>query len=237
MINMDIDEIRRINIKALWEKQRSALIDACKMQPAQFYNLRDGAPDSKTGKPRGMRKETAWKIEDAAGVPRGYLDKLHATPPEENIEEAIALTTAKRNDVTIPQFDAIGSMGNGLILRDQPGVIESWKVSPEWVSKNVKAHSGIKNLVIVTGFGDSMKPKFNSGDPIIVDIGVTSVDFDAIYFFRVGEEGFIKILQRIPGDGIRAISENKAYEAWTIKPDMDFEVLGLVLKAWKSEDF
>ena len=167
-----------------------------------------------------------------------WLATGKGTPfPDKRIADTKISTVVSNHDVTIPQFDAIGSMGGGLILRDQPGVIESWKVSPEWVSKNVKAHSGIKNLVIVTGFGDSMKPKFNSGDPIIVDIGVTSVDFDATYFFRVGEEGFIKILQRIPGDGIRAISENKAYEAWTIKPDMDFEVLGLVLKAWKSEDF
>lgn len=159
--------------------------------------------------------------------------------PFHNKKNSVTKTSLSisKNDVIIPQFDAVGAMGSGLVLRDQPGVIESWKVSPEWIAKNVKSHSGVKNLVIVTGFGDSMRPRFNSGDPIIVDVGVTSVDFDATYFFRVGEEGFIKILQRIPGDGIRAISENKTYEAWTIKPDMDFEVFGLVLKAWKSEDF
>jgi len=141
------------------------------------------------------------------------------------------------NEITIPQFDAIGAMGNGLVLRDQSGVIESWRVSPDWLSKNVKVHSGVKNLAIVTGFGDSMRPMFNSGDPLLVDIGVSTVEFDAIYFFRVGNEGFIKRLQRIPGDGIRAISENKGYEGWTIKPDMDFEVFGRVLKVWCSEDF
>ena len=141
------------------------------------------------------------------------------------------------DEITIPQFNAFGAMGNGIILKDQSGVIESWKVSSEWLNKNVKVHSGIKNLAIVTGFGDSMRPMFNSGDPLLVDIGVTSVDFDAIYFFRVGNEGFIKRLQRIPGDGIRAISENKGYEGWTIKPDMDFEIFGRVLKVWCSEDF
>lgn len=144
---------------------------------------------------------------------------------------------SSRDEITIPQFDAIGAMGNGLVLRDQSGVIESWKVSTEWLNKNVKVHSGLKNLAIVTGFGDSMRPMFNSGDPLLVDIGVNTVEFDAIYFFRVGNEGFIKRLQRIPGDGIRAISENKGYEGWTIKPDMDFEVFGRVLKVWCSEDF
>lgn len=78
---MDIDEIRRANIRALESKHGPKLSKAAGMSPSQFYNLRDGAKDSKTGKPRGMRKETAWKIEDAAGVPRGWLDQDHGAEP------------------------------------------------------------------------------------------------------------------------------------------------------------
>lgn len=137
----------------------------------------------------------------------------------------------------ISEYDASGSMGTGLILRDQSGSIKNWRVSKDWIGKNVKSYSSIENLCIVTGFGDSMRPMFNSGDPLLLDSGVKSVEFDAIYFFRVGDEGFIKRLQRIPGDGIRAISENKSYESWTIREDMDFEIFGQILKAWRSEDF
>lgn len=75
---MDIDEIRRINIRALEaELGAPTLAKRAEMSLSQFYNLRDGAKDSKTGKRRGMRKMTAWKIEEAAGKPRGYLDVLH----------------------------------------------------------------------------------------------------------------------------------------------------------------
>lgn len=128
-------------------------------------------------------------------------------------------------------------MGRGVLLRDQPGVIQGWRVSPEWVEKNIRNHSGTENLCIVTGFGDSMKGMFNPGDPLVVDRGVTTVEGDAVYFFRVDDEGFIKRLQRIPGEGLRVISENKKYESWTIKPGMDFQVFGRVLKAWQGEDF
>ncbi len=128
-------------------------------------------------------------------------------------------------------------MGGGLVLRDQPGVIQSWHVSEEWIEKNIKSHTGAENLCIVTGFGDSMKGMFNSGDPLVIDKGITSVDFDAVYFFRVEEEGFIKRLQRIPGEGVRVLSENKKYDSWTIKPGMDFQVFGRVVKAWQGEDF
>jgi len=142
------------------------------------------------------------------------------------------------NDVKllIPQFNPRGSMGR-LLLRDQPGVIQGWTVNHEWVAKNIRSHTGEQNLCIVTGFGDSMKGIFNSGDPLVVDTGVTSVDYDAVYFFRVGDEGFIKRLQRIPGEGIRVLSENKQYDSWTIKTGMDFEVFGRVVKAWQGEDF
>lgn len=138
----------------------------------------------------------------------------------------------------IPQYDTHAAMGNGLILPDQPGVIQSWNVSKDWISKNVKGYQSVNGLCIVTGFGDSMRPLFNPGDPLLVDTSVNTVNFDGIYFFRVDNEGFIKRLQRIPGEGLRVLSENRErYEHWTIKDGMNFEVLGRVLKVWCSEDF
>lgn len=143
-------------------------------------------------------------------------------------------------EVLIQQFDTGGAMGHGLELRDQPGIIQSWRVSPEWLENNVRAHSGAKNLCIVTGFGDSMQPLFNPGDPLLVDIGVRTVDFDSIYFFRIGDDGYVKRLQRIPTEAglvLRARSENPAYESFDVTGSMDFEVLGRVLKVWRGQEF
>jgi hypothetical protein len=138
----------------------------------------------------------------------------------------------------IPQFETGGAMGDGLILKDQPGIIKAWRVNKEWLQKNVKGYNSVSSLCIVTGFGDSMRGLFNPGDPLLVDTSVKKVEFDSVYFFRVGDEGFIKRLQRIPGEGLRVLSANRdSYEPWTIRPEMDFEVLGRVLKVWRSEDF
>ncbi|WP_019652238.1 LexA family transcriptional regulator [Variovorax atrisoli] len=142
--------------------------------------------------------------------------------------------------IRINQFDTGGKMGHGLVLQDQPGVIRSWTVSPDWVQKNVHRITSPKNLAIVTGFGDSMKGVFNPGDPLLIDTGVTRADIDGIYFFRVGEEGFVKRLQRIPTiDGVilRAKSANTDYDPFDIVKGMDFEIFGRVVKAWESEDF
>ena len=149
------------------------------------------------------------------------------------------LPTVDPTLVEIPQFDQGARMGNGgLVLQDQPGMIRRWEVSRDWLNQNVKGVTAGSQLCIVTGFGDSMKPMFNPGDPLLVDLSVRSVEYDAVYFFRVADEGFIKRIQRIPGQGLKAISANRDhYEPWTITPDMDFEVLGRVLKVWKGDDF
>lgn len=143
----------------------------------------------------------------------------------------------KAGTVTIPQFDTGGAMGGGIVLKEQPGVIQRWDVSQEWAHKNLPYYTTVENLGIVTGFGDSMLGMFNPGDPILVDRGITKCDVDGVYFFRVDGEGFIKRLQRIPGHGILVISENSKYRDWTIKSGMEFQVLAKVLTVWRSEHF
>lgn len=142
-------------------------------------------------------------------------------------------------DLRIPRFDTGGAMGAGVELRDQPGVIQSLRVSQEWLHKNLRHYTAASNLCVVTGFGDSMRPMYNPGDPLLVDLGVVKADVDGVFFFRVGNEGFIKRLQRIPsarGLLIRAKSENTKYDAWDITEDMDLQIFGRVLKVWRSED-
>lgn len=147
-------------------------------------------------------------------------------------------------DLTIAQFDTGGSMGNGFNLLDHPpGLIKSWKVDQEWLRLNVPVHTGVKNLAIVTGFGPSMRPMFNPGDPLLVDTGVKVVDHEGVYFFRVGDEGYIKLIQRVPefnGPGVilRIISKNPDFPPYDLSPkNPHFEVLGKVLTVWRSEQF
>lgn len=183
----------------------------------------------------------AKNIEQELGYRAEWV--MRGTPPlrridsESKIKLPISTTSSLEGEIVINQFETGGSMGLGVLLRDQPGAIHVWTVTKEWVQKNVRSHTGVSNLAIVTGFGDSMRGMFNPGDPLLVDRGVTSVDADAVYFFRVGEEGFIKRLQRIPGEGIRVKSVNPDYDTWTIKPEMDFEVFARVVKVWCGTDF
>lgn len=76
----DIDQIRRDNLKALEAEHGGPAAAAATlgMSHSQFSNLRDGAKDSKTGRPRGMRTATARNIEERAGKPLGWLDTDHS---------------------------------------------------------------------------------------------------------------------------------------------------------------
>lgn len=147
-------------------------------------------------------------------------------------------------DLTIEQYETGGAMGHGFNLADHPpGNIKSWKVDKEWLRNNVPVHTGVKNLAIVTGFGPSMKPMFNPGDPLLVDRGVNIVDHEGVYFFRVGDEGFIKMIQRVPdafgGDVmLQIISKNPDYPPYPMSPkNPHFEVLAKVLTVWRSEQY
>jgi phage repressor protein C with HTH and peptisase S24 domain len=192
-----------------------------------------------TERPRGLlalarayNVNPTW-LDLGEGSPRGDVVLKEALTTGQTYSES----SKNRDVVHISQYDAGGAMGQSLILQgDQPGIIRHMAVTQEWAQKNLRAHTGLQNLCIVTGFGDSMKPLYNPGDPLIIDQGVKQCDQDAVYFFRVGNEGFIKRLQRIPGEGIWVLSANKEYKDWLIKKDADFEVFGRVMKAWRGED-
>lgn len=232
---MDKYEQRRTALQALVDSLGRGAISriAERIGKDASYVSRMLYPQSKAGFKR-MGEDTADQLTAA------FPAWLTGMPLATDGAGVYAVAVVSKNDtglVHIAHYDTGGSMGHGVILRDQPGVIREWTVTDEWITKNIRVITSANNLLVVTGFGDSMRPIFQPGDPVMVDTGVRRVDHDGIYFFRVGNEGFVKRLQRIPGEGIVAISENKAYRDWTIKPDMDFEVFGRVVKAWCGYDY
>lgn len=110
----DIDEIRRQNLRFI-ESELGGMAEVARavgMSPSQFANLRDGAKDSKTGKRRGMRKDTARRIETATGKPSGWLDIDHSDgeadassppPPWNAYESASASTQAAVDLLLLPR--------------------------------------------------------------------------------------------------------------------------------------
>lgn len=235
--------------KEQWRRERLALLAVAKGGKAALGRLlgyKDGAFVGQMID--GHRAITEKTITAAEGLPgaRHWFDPHHMNMGAEEGKDTVKMlslpaASAESTDVVIPQFETGGAMGHGLVLQDQPGIIKEWRVSDDWLRLNVPHFTARKNLTIVTGFGSSMKPMFNPGDPLLVDKGVRTIDHEGVYFFRVGEEGYIKMVQRVPefeGGGFvfRIISKNSDYPPYDISPkNPHFEVLGKVLTVWRSE--
>src|SRR5690606_23198533 len=238
----DPRETRRGNLRYLVDKYGQAVVAKKAGKPdRQIADIVAGR--KACGEKLALSIEENWRRSTGESVDLSYIGMVEDYEAnEENRKSAGNVVQLKRPDdeVLIDQFDTGGAMGHGLELRDQPGIIHSWRVNPEWLERNVRSHSSVKNLCIVTGFGDSMQPVFNPGVPLLVAIGVQTVEFHSIYSFRLGNDGYVTRLQRIPTeDGLvlRARAEHDVYEPFDISEKMDFEVLGRVLKVWRSYDF
>jgi hypothetical protein len=202
--------------------------------------------------------QTIWQIINGtklpSGAPRGVGPSLQEKldlryPGWAHLAAApspAAAPHAGDNEVLIVQYDISGGMdtrGKLLLEAEPPGIIKSWKVDREWLQLNVRSYTSLQNLCIVTGFGPSMRGMFNPGDPLLMDRGVTRVDHEGVYFFRVGDEGYIKILQRVPefnGPGfiLRVISKNEDFPPYDISPkNPHFHVIGKILTVWRSEQY
>jgi phage repressor protein C with HTH and peptisase S24 domain len=144
--------------------------------------------------------------------------------------------TAK-GDIEIPQYDVRASMGHGQVLpSDYIDTIRHITVGAGFLLEQGVSYTKPENLAVITGFGESMSKTFSSGDPLIIDQGVTTVVTDGVYLFTLGAELFVKRLQRVPG-GVRVISDSDAYPPFEVTGrDIDSLVIhARVLLAWRSQ--
>lgn len=217
------------------------------------------------GETEPFGEDAALTWEDAAKLPSGWFNNTWPTPkeakrngwrvdapyPDSSNQEAapppIPAPHSTDEEVLIVQYEVSGGMdtrGKLVLDGEVVGAIKSWKVDREWLRVHVPVYTSLQNLCIVTGFGPSMKPLFNPGDPLLMDRGVNTIDHEGIYFFRVGDEGYIKIIQRVPefeGPGfvLRVISKNKEeFPPYDISPkNPHLRVIGKILTVWKSEQY
>src|SRR5690606_12649597 len=175
-----------------------------------------------------MREDSA-----VAGDPSGNGSN------KENNVIAANFTKKKNNagEIAIPHYDVRAAMGHGQELpSDYIETIRHVTVSTEFLRTQGVTYTQANNLCMITGFGESMNKTFCSGDPLIIDKGVTSVVTDGVYLFTLSGALFVKRLQILP-NGIRVISDNDAYPPYDITgTDLKNLVIhARVLLAWRSQ--
>lgn len=200
---------------------------------------------------RGMGDQVARTLEQRLGLGRGWMDKTHeddaqwvaavsgmAPAAGRVLHEAAARLERESSVIDVPYFENPGGMGGGVERQEADLLAGHLPVNLDWVRQNLPHITSPKNLNLMVGSGDSMDPTIRDGDPILIDRGVKEVRVDAIYVFILANEVYIKTLQKIPGDGVRVISDNKKYDPYVInaanhKTD-DFEILAKVCWVWNG---
>lgn len=183
-------------------------------------------------------------IADALGVRVEWLQygegSMLATDKnkESNVVSAdFSSKKIKPDEVEIPQYDVRAAMGHGQQLpSDYVETVRHITVGLDFFRQQGCSYSSAKNLAVITGFGESMNKTFASGDPLIIDKGVTTVVTDGVYLFTLSGALLVKRLQVLP-NGIRVLSDSDAYPPYDIVgSDLDGLIIhARVLLAWRSQ--
>lgn len=248
-----IKDIRRTNLLVLLNEHgtQAALARMLEVEPAYVSALLTGPP-----KGRDIGDKTARKVEARFGKPEGWMDQqnyaVNSLPKSPSLRyvaregaparsaslEAVAILDDLQpvDVITIPRLEIRASMGVGELRPGHDAVAGTMQLSTEWIRRHLPDISSPKNLRIITGRGDSMESTFRDGDILVIDAGVHDVRVDAIYVFSLHDELYVKTLQRVPGSGLRVISDNKKYEPYLLQEHngQSLEVLGRVVWVWNG---
>lgn len=184
---------------------------------------------------RPFGERAAQNMEDKIGLPRGTLSNPSTTTDGKAVENFI--TPARAGEIDIPQYDVRAAMGHGQALpSDYIETIKFITISNDFMRHQGCTVSNPKNLCIITGFGESMHKTFSSGDPLIIDRGVTIIEGDGVYLISLNNHLMVKRLQII-STGIRILSDHDAYPPHEVtEKEMDDLVIhAKVLLAWRSQ--
>ncbi len=213
---------------------------AIKKAPAQVHQWLIGN--------RNISSDMARYIERTVGLPFGWLDGESVSAPNEDVLNRESLSQAAMafgDKLFDPEpgyiaFDLLNvraAAGNGYSAVEFPEVVNKLHVLESWAKLNLPVD--LANIKVITARGTSMQGTIENGDVLFVDSSVRSYDGDGIYVIARGADIQVKRLQRLNGDVLVVISDNRAYESERlVGDDADSVVIcGRVLAAWTIKRF
>lgn len=131
--------------------------------------------------------------------------------------------------VTVPKFTVSASAGNGGSFVADPLEVSYYAFNLQWIKRRGLDPS---QLHIVTVKGDSMEPKLQHGDLILVDRAQATPSDGSTYVVRIWDELVVKHVQRTGPESISLLSSNKVYPPNELElplDDRNFEIVGKVV--------
>lgn len=224
-----IEETYRGKLKLLIDEygsqtELSRVIDKSPSQISQWVNA---SPDSKTGKPRSLKAETAREIEQKTGKPKGWFDQ-----PIQAQSGNVAVADNTESSVYFDIMDIEAAAGTGIFNGEHPEVIRTIGMSEEWALQHLGKN--FARFAVISARGDSMLPTFNNGDVLFVDPAVNRYDGEGIYVFTAADGLKVKRLQSLSNGSLKIISDNKQHYDVEILSGQDLEYIRICgrVAAW-----
>lgn len=153
---------------------------------------------------------------------------LRGVAPMRSIEDR-AVEPVPSSLIALPLYTAPrASAGGGaievaeeqqLMAIDEAWLRRSFAVSP-------------RDLALMVADGESMEPTIRAGEILLFDKSEAGIKLrDGIYIVRLEEAVMVKRLQLMPGRHLKVVSDNAAFEPYTIElaDGVDFAVIGRVV--------
>jgi phage repressor protein C with HTH and peptisase S24 domain len=167
------------------------------------------------GSPRKLEEIDRRRLAQFFGVAEAELGA-----PEENS------FTAAGDWVEIPRLPLEASAGPGAVgAAEIP--FDAFRFSRRWLREQGLDPAMLSSIRVM---GDSMDPLLRDGDEILVDRTPRAFR-EGVHVVRLGEALHVKLVQAVPPDRLRLISQNPAYEPVDV-PVADLDLVGRVV--WKS---
>jgi phage repressor protein C with HTH and peptisase S24 domain len=235
-----IKDLRRENLESLATTHggQSAIAAAIKRDRNQVYQW---LLDPEHPSARGIGDKMARTIEQALGLSLGWMDAVHefvadsVHASDETTSHTVSRFETGESYVHFPLLEGFVGMGQGGYIEEYPEVVESLRVSRDWVARKLP---GIppEAIRVITGRGDSMRGQYNDGDLIFIDTRVKTFDQDSAYCFRWEGRVLVKRLQFVGRNMLRILSKNPDYPSIDAPID-DIEIGGRAIAAWTLQEF
>lgn len=142
---------------------------------------------------------------------------------EERESNVIAADFSKKGlrdgELRITQYDLRAAMGSGQLPADYLDVLREITIHRSFFESAGVSYTSASKLAVVTGWGQSMEPTINHGDPIFVDCGVTEFVSDGVYLFTWDNLAYIKRVQKVSKTELKIISDNRNHDPFVVNAE------------------
>jgi phage repressor protein C with HTH and peptisase S24 domain len=148
------------------------------------------------------------------------------------------MLSLRPGEMWLPQYEGVRAMmGEG--SDGASDVVTLVRVSKEGLRRRLirTTFTSLKNLKLLSAYGDSMAGTFEDGDVLLVDSGVSAIDRDGVYVYSRDGELLVKRLQREDDGSLTVISDNPRYRDRRIARGdrAAYQVHGRALLAWTAK--